>query len=403
MATPLPAAIAWWRDFAVRYVTALCALPQVDEHFAAGAVAPPAGEALAALAAAAPPMTGAERLNAAALAALWREIDSAFGAELAEAGVPVQDDLRRHHAAWNLVGRVHFNLAVNRGDDGAPFAFLATCATGLSAQGTARHLPLGRALQEGAGASSRELLSLLLPVQRAAARCGWLRALVDSGDIFHPLRWTPEEALALLRDAAVLEAAGVVLRMPARWRGGRPARAQATATVGAAMPSAFGADALLDFSVDVTVDGEPLGAAEIADLLAQTGGLAWVRGRWVEVDRDRLGTVLAHLRGVEATAAGHGLSFGEARRCGCSPAPTRRARRPSLRPPSTGRRWWPAGGWPTRCGGCAAPRRWPRSTPARHCTPRCGPSSRWVCAGCTCWRRSAWAFWGKARCDNLER
>ena len=153
-ATALPAAIAWWRDFAARYVTALCALTDADEHFAAGMIEPPADDALAALAASAPPTTGAERLTAAALAALWHDLDAAFAVELAEAGVPVQDFLRRHDAAWNLVGRVHFNLAENRGDDAAPFAFLATYTTGLSAQATARHLQLERALQEGAEASS---------------------------------------------------------------------------------------------------------------------------------------------------------------------------------------------------------------------------------------------------------
>ena len=91
--------------------------------------------------------------------------------------------------------------------------------------------PLGRALQDYADSSNQELLRLLLPVQRAAEQCAWLKAMVDSGEIFHPLRWTPQDAFALLRDAAILETAGIVLRMPARWRAGRPARAQVRATL----------------------------------------------------------------------------------------------------------------------------------------------------------------------------
>src|SRR3954462_15423705 len=52
-----------------------------------------------------------------------------------------------------------------------------------------QHLPLGGALQEYAGARNRErLLSLLLPVQRAAEHCPWLKALVAAGELFHPLR-----------------------------------------------------------------------------------------------------------------------------------------------------------------------------------------------------------------------
>ena len=43
-------------------------------------------------------------------------------AELAEDGLPAQDFLKARNPAWNLVGRVHFNLAENRKDEAAPFA-----------------------------------------------------------------------------------------------------------------------------------------------------------------------------------------------------------------------------------------------------------------------------------------
>src|SRR6185369_3373004 len=168
------------------------------------------------------------------------------------------------HAAWNLVGRVHFNLAENRKDEDAPFAFLATYTTQLSAAAKAQHLPLGKALQEYSGKRNRErLLSLLMPVQRAAERCPWLKAMVDTGEIFHPLRWTPRQAVQFLKDAPALEGAGVVVRMPASWRMNRPARPQVKATVGGKAPSQVGLDALLDFRMDVTLDGESVSRAEI--------------------------------------------------------------------------------------------------------------------------------------------
>jgi hypothetical protein len=37
-----------------------------------------------------------------------------------------------------------------------------------------------------------------MPVQRAAELCGWLKAMVDAGEIFHPLLWSPQQALQLL-------------------------------------------------------------------------------------------------------------------------------------------------------------------------------------------------------------
>jgi non-specific serine/threonine protein kinase len=311
----LPPVLSYWRELATRYVTALCALPDIGEGQTKPPVPAPADEELNTMAAAAPPMTGAEYLTASVLADLWRGMDAAFEVELVEAKLPVQEFLKSRHPAWNLVGRVHFNLAENRKDEEAPFAFLATYTTRLSAQAKAQHLPLGKALQEYAGAKNRErLLSLLMPVQRAAEQCAWLKAMVDAGEIFHPLRWRPQQALALLKDAATLESAGVVVRMPASWRMNRPARPQVKATVGGKAPSQLGLDALLDFRMEVTLDGENLSAAEIKGLLAQTDGLAFIRGKWVEIDHERLSRTLERFEAVERDAAAKGLSFGEAMR-----------------------------------------------------------------------------------------
>ncbi|HTO60102.1 MAG TPA: DEAD/DEAH box helicase [Bradyrhizobium sp.] len=311
----LPPLLAYWRDLGTRYITALCALPGLNEASVKPAVAAPGEGELDTLAAAVPPMTGAEYLTSAVLAGLWRQIDVACDAELAAAKLSVQEFLKSRNPAWHLVGRVHFNLAENRSDEEAPFAFLATYTPRLSAQAKAQHLPLGKALAEYAGAKNRErLLSLLLPVQRAAEQCGWLKTMVDRGEIYHPLRWTAQNALQLLKDAALLEAAGVVLRMPASWRMNRPARPQVKATVGAKAPSRLGLDGLLDFRVDVTLDGETLSAAEIKRLLAQSEGLALVRGKWVEIDHERLRRTLDQFQAVERRAETEGLSLGEAMR-----------------------------------------------------------------------------------------
>jgi non-specific serine/threonine protein kinase len=313
--TVLPPVLSYWRELGVRYVTALCALPDVGDGRTKPPMPIPADGDLDTMAAAVPPMIGAEYLTTAVLADLWRAMDAAFDAELAESRLSVQEFLKCRHPAWNLVGRVHFNLAENRKDEDAPFAFLATYTTRLSAEAKAQHLPLGKALQEYTGARNRErLLSLLMPVQRAAENCSWLKAMVDAGEIFHPLRWSPQQALQFLKDVPALESAGVVVRMPASWRMNRPARPQVKATVGGNASSKLGADALLDFRMEVTLDGESLSAAEIKRLLAHSEGLALIRDKWVEVDHERLSRTLEQFEAIEHRAATDGLSFGEAMR-----------------------------------------------------------------------------------------
>src|SRR5882762_3234396 len=311
----LPPAFSFWREFAALYVTGVCTRPiDAAEPHRAHPPTPPKSE-LDQFVLAAPPIIGAEYLSAAVLSDLWQELDRAFWAELTKAKCSIEQFLKRRNPAWNLVGRVHFNLAENRKDEAAPFAFLATYTTRLSAHAKAQHVPLGQALREYAGAENRDrLLSLLLPVQRSAKSCSWLKAMVDTGEIFHPLRWVPTQAMQLLRDVEKLEGAGVVVRMPATWRANRPPRAQVTATVGGRPPSGLGQAALLDFHLEVILDGERLSKAEVQDLLRTSDGLVLVRGRWVEVDAERLRETLEHFGEIERTAAEQGISFREAMR-----------------------------------------------------------------------------------------
>ncbi len=316
----LPPDFVWWRDFAARHVGAVClhasgAASDAPAAAILSAVPPPNEGDLATLVLTAPMMPGAEYLNADVLLGLWRDLGAAFTASLVASGAALQAFLRALNPAWNLIGRVHFNLAENRRDPDLPFAFMATYSTRLSAGARAQHVPLGRALREYAGAANRhKLLSLLVPVQRAAERCVWLKAMVDTGEIFHPLRWSPAEAARLLHSVPELEGAGVVVRVPANWRAGRPPRPQVTATVGARPPSGAGLDALLDFQMDVTLEGAPLTGVEMAALLAGTEALVLLRGQWVEIDRPRLEIAMRRFAEAQDFARRDGLAFADAMR-----------------------------------------------------------------------------------------
>ena len=300
--------LAFWRDYAGRFVAARC-------QSEAGRTPCPAPDDLAALIDEAPPMRGGEYLDVHNLGALWLSMEASLEAELGRSGLDLDAYLARHDSRWRHVGRVHFNLAENRKDADKPFAFLATYVPGIGAGSTVRHAPLGAALREFAGTAAKaQLLKLLEPVARASESCPWLGSLVDTGEIFHPLRWTPDEALRLLADSAALEQAGIILRMPASWPGRRPPRPMIEAVVGSAEPSKVGASQLLDFSVAVALDGETLTLEEIDELLAAGNGLAMLRGKWVEIDHDRITAALGRYRQIEQLAKREGLSFGQAMR-----------------------------------------------------------------------------------------
>jgi non-specific serine/threonine protein kinase len=86
------------------------------------------------------------------------------------------------------------------------------------------------------------------------------------------------------------------------------------ARIGGNAPAKVGQDALLDFRMEVVLDGEALTEGEIEQLLAGSNGLALVRGRWVEVDRERLQQTIEHFGEVERRAERDGLSFRDAMR-----------------------------------------------------------------------------------------
>ncbi len=306
---PLPPVGAFWREFGRRYLTQLCHTPELD---AFGSLGPPMDEQVMAFADAAPPMPGAEYLGLELLRGLWHELDALVFAEIraGEGGAPAW--LKTQNPLWNLVGRVTFHLAENKRDPARPFAFLATYTHRISEQARPQYLPLGRALQEYAGARNRPvLLALLAPVQRAAEQSALARELVDSQRVFQPQTWTPREAHRFLRDIPLFEDSGLLVRIPDWWKGGRASRPTVSVTVGGARAAGLGLDALLDFKAALTLDGEAISAEEWEKIAAADAGLVLLKGKWVEVDRAKLQNVLEHWKTLEAGRQHDGVSFAE--------------------------------------------------------------------------------------------
>lgn len=309
-----PAEWMFWRDFADAYLAAMAHAPEAaDGGVVAEMAAPP--ELFFQLTLRIPAMRGAEYASPEVFAALWSELDALARTEAKAAG-GLKPWLRRIHPALHLLGKVTFHLAENKRSPETPFAFMATYTHRLSAQEKPVHLPLGRALQEYAGAKNQAALrSLLEPVQQAAERSAWTRELLDSRRIFQPQAWTPAHAYAFLREVPALEASGIITRIPNWWKNGRGTRPQVSVRVGGdAKTAGLGVDSMLNFSVESTLGGETLTAAEWKALMSADAGLVSLRGQWVEVDRKKLTSVLDHWKRVQAGAAGEGVSFLEGMR-----------------------------------------------------------------------------------------
>jgi non-specific serine/threonine protein kinase len=311
----LPPACDFARSIARTYLTRLCKT-QTDTaaHDIPPTPAPLAAE-LATWILQAPPITGLEYLNAEALLDWWGGLDGLVREEISAHAGGAQAYLSEKNPLWRFVGRVTFHLAENKRDAEYPFAFLATYASRLSAQGKIQHEPLARSLEHHADTKNKQaLLALLVPIQRAAERSPLVKELVDSGEVYHSLRWSPREAYRLLQDIPVLEESGVIVRVPDWWRPSQPPRAIVAVRIDGRAGTKIGAHALLDFSVNVALDGEPLTEAELRELLASTNGLAKLKGKWIEIDREKLTEALEHWQTVQQQVRKEGISFYEGMR-----------------------------------------------------------------------------------------
>lgn len=303
--------LSYWRGFSRSFLTEVCRTPEGEDQIAS--IPALQDSELATLLLSAPPMNGGEYLSTDILASLWHEMAQWLSGEIEATGLGYRNWFQKHAKSWNEVGKVCFHLAENKTDPDFPFAFLATFSPELSNSGRVQYKPLGQALQMYAGEKDKKALTqLLTPVQRAAEKAEFVRDMVDSGDVFHPLAWSPTEAYEFLRHAGLLEDSGVVLRLPNWWKK-RP-RPRVSVSIGNnKKQKLFNADSLLDFKVDVALGDQKLTKADLKKILAAEDGLVFIKGQWVEVDKKKLTEVLDQWKAVEAEA-GDGMSFIEGMR-----------------------------------------------------------------------------------------
>ncbi|MDW7657478.1 MAG: DEAD/DEAH box helicase [Bacillota bacterium] len=270
-----------------------------------------APEAAAGLVSQAPYMNGSEYLDLDWIGRTGRRIMSVYAAEIKEYTGTVAEYLSERHAAVQSAGRVFFHLVESKQMD-MPFAFMATYAGGVDQSGQANHLPLANALREYRS-DRNKLLSLLSTVTRAADESIFIKDLMDSGEIFQPIGLEADEAYVFLKEIPLYEASGIICRMPDWWKK-RTSAARVSVTIGNKSPSRVGFDALVDFNVSIALGDLQLTEEDLRRLLAETEGLVLIKGRWIEVDHDRLQAVLKAYEDARKKAGSTGMNLIDAMR-----------------------------------------------------------------------------------------
>ncbi len=248
-------------------------------------------EALEELLAAVPFVIGAEYVTEGWIKSVFSKLNDIFAEEIVGYDGTVEMYLTEKNQKLHVPERVFFHLVENK-DAEFPFAFLATYAT-KGEEGRVKHVPLKYALTEYEN-EREKLLSLLACLNRAAEVSELVSGFMESGELFHPLRLTSEEAYTFLKQIEEIENTGILCRIPNWWRK-KAASVSMSVSLGDERPSMLGFDALISMKPKLEVDGVELTQTDIRKLLAQTEGLAFLKGKWIEVDHARLRKLLEEM------------------------------------------------------------------------------------------------------------
>lgn len=254
----------------------------------------PKEETIDSLLAALPYGLGTEYVDGNWIRKVFRELEIIFRKEISNYDGTVALYLAEKSQNLHVPERIFLHLVENKDVD-YPFAFLATYAT-KTEEGVVKHLPLQYALTEYAN-DREKLLALLSGLNRAAEVSEIIAQFMESGEMFHPIRVTAEEAYSFLKDLEKIEQAGILCRIPNWWRR-KHVMPTISVNLGADKPSVLGFDALVSLQPSLIVDGMALNEQEIQMLLEQTEGLALLKGKWIEVNHEKLRKLLEQMEEI---------------------------------------------------------------------------------------------------------
>jgi len=308
--TPLSTSLDTFRKFAGLYVKKLIQTPDLEvlrERVELALTTDEMEDFLSRI----PFMVGAEYMSPVFLEAIWLKLDTAFKDKVKTYKGSVDELIKTFSSDIHLAGRVYFHLVESRKDD-FPFAFLATYSTCLNEQGKSKHVPLKHALEEY-GKNSKKLLELLSTVYLAARESRTVAGLIESGEIFHPIALSARDAHDILKEIPVYEKYGILCRIPNWWKN-RTNTLKLNISIGNTSPSFLGKDSILDFKINLLVGDSEISEAEVKKLLSESEGLAFIKGKWVEVDPEKLKKTLEAYKKAQKLMKQGGLSLKEAMR-----------------------------------------------------------------------------------------
>ena len=256
-----------------------------------------------------PFVLGMEYITTDYLQKLFNQLLDIFREEIKVYDGTVESYLKGKNPDMSVAGRVFFHL-VESEEEEYPFAFMATYSNKPVKSRRTIHTPLQHALEEFRE-DPDNLLRLMTTVKKAAKKSILVDSLLRSGELFSPLKFSSDEAYTFLSEVPIYEELGIMCRVPDWWRKKRNSL-KVSITIGDEKREKLNFDALMDFKPEVLVDDLSLSEDEVRSFLTMAEGLTYYKGKWIEINEEKLQKVLEAFEKVQERNQRGGLTLFEA-------------------------------------------------------------------------------------------
>lgn len=235
-----------------------------------------------------PYVLGSQFINTAWVQAQIKLLNQAFISACTSAGKSPRVFLASRSPNLVIPSRVYFHLVENKQRDQYPFAFLATYTVRIN--GSASHAPLKNALSEMK--SKRELSGLIKSINEISEHSSFIKHLLDSGDIFYPIKFSDDEAYCFLKEVSLYEHYGVICRIPAWYNDSSNSIKVDLNEKKQYQQFFFNKSIINSFTPQMIYHGIPISVEEARQMLSRKEGLEQIKGRWVENNHQQLEEML---------------------------------------------------------------------------------------------------------------
>ena len=260
-------------------------------------------------------ISGQEYLDYKLLENIWSKATSYLNDCLHNFSGDLKEFIEKNYPNWAQVGLLNFHLAETPVSVEKPFAFIATYTTRVSDKLRLQHSPLGKVVADYIQKEKIEVLQeLLKPIVQAGEQSDFISKLTKEKRIYKTCLFSNIEALEFLKSVPCCEKSGIVVKLPKDWQNTTPTCAKVTVQIGDDNKTSFvGFNSLFKFKAYVTIGSKKLSPKEVDDLLKQQQSLVQIKGKWVEVNSEKLKILLDRWQQTSLLQK-EGFTFAEALR-----------------------------------------------------------------------------------------